>query len=192
MKKFVFVLLIFTVLFGKAFAQENEFVDVEIDTSIPSALKTNEVYVTAGSTSFVGLFSGVFYALATAIANSNTSPEDRDNQKSDAPAFSLSAGYNHFFWNAFGVGGFVNYENALGLNILTFQAKLTGQYGFEHFKFYHSISGGILCVPGTDGVAPVFDVTLLGLKLDFDQFNIFVETCMPSTALLKIGASYKF
>ena len=48
MKKIVFVLLFFTVLFGKAFAQEDEFVEVDIVTSIPSDLKTNEIYFSAG------------------------------------------------------------------------------------------------------------------------------------------------
>jgi len=71
------------------------------------------------------------------------------------------------------------------------QAKVTGQYGWEHFKIYHAVSGGILIVP-EGGVNPIFDVTVLGLKADFERFNIFVEGSFPSTAILKAGASFKF
>ena len=185
MKKIVFMLLIFTVLFGKAFAQENDFDEVEI-----VGTKTNEIYFSAGSASFAGLFSGLFAAVATAIVESTS--EEKNNESENMPAFSLCLGYNHYFWDHLGVGGFVNYENALGLNLLAFQAKITGQYGFEHFKFYHAISGGILCVPGSEGVGPVFDVTLLGIKYDHANFSIFAETCIPTTAIIKLGASYKF
>ena len=190
MKKIVFVLLFFTVLFGKAFAQEDEFVEVDIVTSIPSDLKTNEIYFSAGSASYVGVFSGLFAAVATSIVTATS--EDKNDDSEYDPSFSFALGYNHYFWDHLGVGGFVNYENTLGLNFLTFQAKITGQYGFEHFKFYHALSGGILCVPGAEGIAPVFDVTLLGLKADFERFSIFIETCAPTTAILKLGASFKF
>ena len=189
MKKIVFMLLIFTVLFGKAFAQENDFDEVEIVGTVPSDLKTNEIYFSAGSASFMGIFSGLFAAVAKSIA---TSLSEEEIEEENANAFSISMGYNHYFWDHLGVGGFVNYENALGLNFLSFQAKITGQYGFEHFKFYHSVSGGILCVPGAEGVAPVFDVTLLGIKYEHKYFSIFAETCIPTTAMLKLGASYKF
>jgi len=190
MKKIVFMLLIFTVLFGKAFAQEDEFVEFDIVTSDFPDLKTNEIYFSAGSASYVGIFSGIFAAIATSIVTATS--EDKNDDSEHDPSFSFALGYNHYFWDHLGVGGFVNYENTLGLNFLTFQAKITGQYGFEHFKFYHALSGGILCVPGAEGIAPVFDVTLLGLKADFERFSIFIETCAPTTAILKLGASYKF
>lgn len=190
MKKFVFMLLIFTVLFGKAFAQENDFDEVDIVSTVPSDLKTNEIYFSAGSASLAGIFSGLFSAIATAIVTSTS--EEKNNESENAHAFSLALGYNHYFWDHLGVGAFMNYENALGINLLSFQAKVTGQYGFEHFKFYHAVSGGILCAPGAEGVSPIFDVTLLGIKYDHKYFTIFAETCMPTTALLKFGASYKF
>ena len=189
MKKFVFMLLIFTVLFGKAFAQENDFDEVDIVSTVPSDLKTNEIYFSAGSASLAGIFSGLFSAIATAIVTSTS--EGKNNESENAHAFSLALGYNHYFWDHLGVGAFMNYENALGINLLSFQAKITGQYGFEHFKFYHAISGGIVIVPG-GGVSPAFDVTVLGLKADFERFNIFLEGSFPTTSIVKAGASFKF
>ena len=43
-----------------------------------------------------------------------------------------------------------------------------------------------------NGISPVFDITVIGFKLDWDDFNIFVEGSFPSTAFLKVGASYYF
>ena len=59
------------------------------------------------------------------------------------------------------------------------------------FMIFAFAISGILVIPD-GGVIPILDVTLLGLKADFDNFNIFLEACMPATALIKVGASYKF
>ena len=185
MKKLISVLLLLSVAAVNAFSQEAEDLD-EVNTDIHS----NEVYLAVGTSSWIGLFSSIFVGVAGAIEEYNNGSSDIKDNKS---AFSLSAGYNHFFWDHLGVGGFVNFEKMSVLNLLEIQARVTGQYGFEHFKFYHAVSGGVLFVTGTNGgVIPMYDVTLLGLKFDYEKFNIFLETNFPATAILKLGASFKF
>ena len=183
MKKIVLVFMVLAVTFTSAFAQEADFIDTDKKVN----LKTNEVYLAAGSSSFVGLFSGIFVGIADAIPRS----QGEGSNTTEAYPFGVTAGYNHFFWNHLGVGGFVSYESFQPLNLITIQAKVTGQYGWEHFKFYHAISGGIVIVPG-GGVSPAFDVTVLGLKADFERFNIFLEGSFPTTSIVKAGASFKF
>ena len=103
----------------------------------------------------------------------------------------FTAGYNHYFCdNHLGLGGLVSYERFLNSNLITTQAKITGQYGWEHFKMYHSFSAGVMFT--SSGANFIADLTYLGLKFDFQDFNIFVEASIPTTALLKVGASYKF
>ena len=41
-------------------------------------------------------------------------------------------------------------------------------------------------------VIPMFDLTWLGLKLDFDNWNIFIDSSIGCTAFIKAGASFKF
>ena len=187
MKKMTLIFLLISFVLGKSFAQ-----DFAPAVSDP---KTNEVYLSVGTSSFLGLFSGVFASIFKSIAESSNKDGNKDgnesNKSNDEPAFSIAAGYNHFFWDHLGVGGFINFESTLGINLFAVQAKLSGQYGFTRFKAYHALSGGVIVAPGGD-LSTIFDVTLLGLKLDFDDFNIFVEGCLPSTALLKIGGAYKF
>lgn len=182
MKKIIMTFMLISFAFAGLFAQEVEAFETEKKVE-----NNNEVYLTAGTVSFVGLFSGTFVAIADALANY----QNEENADKDTVAISFSAGYNHFFWDHLGFGGFVSYESFQPLNLITVQAKVTGQYGWEHFKIYHAVSGGVLIVP-EGGVNPIFDVTVLGLKADFERFNIFVEGSFPSTAILKAGASFKF
>ena len=76
--------------------------------------------------------------------------------------------------------------------ITSIQAKATVQYGWEHFKFYQAVSGGIAMMSGAEKPSFIFDVTYLGLKLDFEQWNVFVDASIPSTGIIKAGASFKF
>ena len=182
MKKIIISFMLLSFALAGLFAQDADAFESEKKVS-----NNNEVYFTVGTVSFVGLFSGTFLAIADALANY----DNEEKVEKETFAFSCSAGYNHFFWDHLGLGAFVSYESFQPLNLITLQAKVTGQYGWEHFKLYHSISGGILIVPD-GGLSPVFDVTVLGLKADFERFNIFVEGSFPSTAILKAGASFKF
>lgn len=182
MKKLIIVFMFISFAITGLFAQTADEFETEKKVEY-----NNEVYMSVGTVSLVGLFSGTFVAIADALANYN----DEENIEKSSFALSTTAGYNHFFWDHLGVGGFVSYESFQPLNLITVQAKVTGQYGWEHFKIYHSVSGGILIVPN-GGVSPVFDVTVLGLKADFERFNIFVEGSLPSTGIIKAGASFKF
>ena len=112
----------------------------------------------------------------------------------DYACLPITVGYNHFFLNNhLGLGAYGSYECMGYMNFFTTQLKLTGQYGWRNFKFYHSLSAGVIVFPTLQGgVAPIFDITYLGLKLDFKYMNIFLEASVPTTALLKIGASVKF
>ena len=189
MKKIIIALLILGTICVNTFAQEYDVVEVgeEVD------FNHSEVYATAGIPSFLGLFLGMFSALGEGIAKSlgqnNNSGEEQQKKES---VFSLAAGYNYYFTENFGVGGIVTYENFSGLSLMTAQAKVIGQYGWEHFKFYHSASAGIMFSPQGDKPNFIFDVTYLGLKLDFENWNVFVDASIPATGIIKVGASYKF
>ncbi len=205
MKKIILSILLVTTIFAGAFAQGYDVVEAGDEVNF----NHNEVYLTAGMPSFVGFFSGMFVAIFQGIAESINNSENGEGSgegsggssgsgssgsNKEAAAFTISGGYNYFFTENFGLGAFASYEKFDTINLMTVQAKVTAQYGWEHFKFYHAVSGGILFAPGigNSGVSGVFDVTLLGLKADFDNWNVFVEASIPSTGMLKAGASFKF
>ena len=188
MKKIIIALMLLGSIFANIFAQEYDVVEVgeEVD------FNSSELYVTAGLPSFLGLFSGLFVALGEGLAEALSSDGESGSQKKNESAFSLAAGYNYYFTENFGVGGMATYEKFSSLSLMSLQAKVTGQYGWEHFKFYHSASAGIMFIPGADKPNFIFDVTYLGLKLDFENWNVFVDASFPSTGIIKAGASYKF
>ena len=189
MKKLIVFLFIFSLFIGNIFASEPSRPKRESDNNKNNSILKNEGYISIGTVSCAGLFSGLFFSVADAIADSINEEENDDEEPFEA--FSLGLGYNLFLFDHLGLGGFLNFERFGELNLVSAQLKLTGQYGFRHFKFYHAASGGVMFI--TDGAfCPVFDITLLGLKLDFDDFNIFLEGCLPTTAFLKLGFSYYF
>ncbi len=185
MKRLLFILIIFSILIGKTFADERITVSAEAD----DRLITNEAYISIGTVSMVGLLGGIFSSLADSIAEANN--ENKDDEDEHFEAFSLGLGYNLYLVDFLGLGAFLNFERFGNLSLVSAQLKLTAQYGFTHFKFYHAVSGGALFISDC-AITPIFDVTYLGLKLDFEDFNIFVEGSLPSTALLKIGYAYYF
>ena len=85
-----------------------------------------------------------------------------------------------------------DYERFISVNMMSVQAKLIGQYGWTHFKIYQSASAGLLVIPEVGATNFIFDFTYLGMKFDFDHFNIFIEGSVPSTSLIKLGAAFKF
>ena len=190
MKKILIALMLLGAICVNTFAQEYDIVEVgeEVD------FNHSEVYLAAGMPSFLGLFAGMFIALGEGIANSlsQNNEEGSQTKKSNDAAFSLTGGYNYFFNENFGVGAFANYEKFGNLSLISVQAKLTAQYGWEHFKFYHAASGGIMFIPGNDKPNFIFDLTYLGLKVDFENWNVFVDASIPSTGIVKAGASFKF
>jgi hypothetical protein len=191
MKKTIISFLLLLSVAAGAFAQAYDVVEAgeEVD------FNHSEVYLSAGMPSFLGIFSGIFVAigqgLAEAANNKNNGGESTEPKKSD-PAFTVTAGYNYYFNEHFAIGAFASYEKFSVLNLITTQAKITGQYGWEHFKIYHSASAGILMVPGGGKPSFAFDVTYLGLKVDFKDWNIFVDASIPMTGIIKAGASFKF
>ncbi|MBO4533137.1 MAG: hypothetical protein J5726_05505 [Treponema sp.] len=198
MKKILIALMLLGAICANSFAQGYDIVEAgdEVD------FNHNEVYLTAGLPSFVGLFSGMFIAIFKGLAeagnqaangNGEGSGSSSGSSKSDDVAFTVSGGYNYYFNEYIGLGAFASYEKFSDLNIITLQAKVTTQYGWEHFKFYHALSGGMAMLPGSSsGVTGIFDVTLLGIKADFDNWNIFAEVSVPATGMIKAGASFKF
>ena len=190
MKKIIIALMLLGTICANSFAQEYDIVETgeEID------FKNSEAYLTIGMPSFLGLFSGLFVALGEGIADavSKKNNESSETKKSNDAAFSITGGYNYFFNEYIGVGAFASYEKFSSLNLLSVQAKVTTQYGWEHFKIYHAASGGIMFIPGSGEPNFIFDLTYLGLKFDFDNWNIFIDASIPSTAIIKAGASFKF
>ena len=189
MKKIIIALMLLDTICVNTFAQEYDIVEAgeEVD------FNHSEVYLAAGMPSFLGLFAGMFVAMFEGIgeAMGGNSGSSEEAKKNDA-AFSITGGYNYFFNENFGVGAFANYEKFGSLSLISIQAKLTAQYGWEHFKIYHAASGGIMVIPGGDKPNFIFDLTYLGLKLDFENWNVFVDASIPSTGIIKAGASFKF
>lgn len=188
MKKLITLLFLFTLLLGSLSAQ----VTAELEqgtTSDGTPFFKNEGYISVGTVSCVGLLGGMFFSIADSIADSINDTETKDDKPFEAYSFCL--GYNLFLVDFIGIGIFGNMERFGQLTLGSVQAKLTVQYGWKHFKFYHAVSGGAMFI-SEDAVCPIFDITVLGLKFDFDSFNIFVEGALPSTGLLKAGASVYF
>ena len=185
MKKKIIAILVTGILCVNLFAQEAESQYRVVDE------KNNEVYIAAGLPSLIGLFSGVFIAIGEGIAESVNS--DNQDNKSDAGqgAYTINFGYNHFFMDLIGVGLMCNYERFNNLELASLQAKASVQYGWDHFKFYHALSAGVLTV-NAEAASFIFDLTWLGLKLDFDSFNIFLDASLPSTGIVKLGAAIKY
>ncbi|MCR5766743.1 MAG: hypothetical protein K6G09_12310 [Treponema sp.] len=176
MKKLIIILLFFSFFIVPAVSE------AKVKVKADDRFIKNEANISIGTISLVGLSGGIISSIADTIAQDNT-------DKQPFEAFSLGVGYNLILVDFIGFGGFLNFERFGNLNLVSAQAKLTAQYGWTRFKFYHSISGGVLFV-SDKAITPIFDVTLLGLKLDFDDFNIFLEASAPSTAFLKLGYSY--
>ena len=195
MKKIIIALLLLGSIFVNAFAQEYDVVEAgqEVD------FNNNEVYLAVGAPSGIGIIVGLGGALAEAFGKAISQAAGQDSSNNDESAsaakdsvISAVAGYNYFFNPHFGVGGFVSFEKFQKFMLFSVQAKITGQYGWEHFKIYHSLSGGVMIIPGADKPNFMADITWLGLKLDFQNWNVFVDASIPSTGLIKAGASFKF
>ena len=188
MKRLITLLFLFFIFLTSLSAQ----VKVQAEpgkTSDGTLFFKNEGYISLGTVSCVGLLGGMFFSIADAIADS-TNDNDTDDDKT-FEAYSFCFGYNLFLVDFLGLGIFGNMERFGELTLGSVQAKLTVQYGWKHFKFYHAVSGGAMFI--TEGaVCPCFDVTVLGLKLDFDNMNIFVEGALPTTGLIKAGVSVYF
>ena len=173
-------------------ALANAFSEVTVKTSVKrdESIIKQEAYVSIGTISCVGLFGGLTSSIADSIAEANKK-NNRNEEEEPFEAFSIGLGYNLFLIDFIGLGGFLNFEKFGQLDFVSAQAKLSIQYGWKHFKFYHSASGGVLFISDS-AVCPVFDFTVLGLKIDLDDCNIFLEGSFPSTAFLKLGCSYYF
>ncbi len=200
MKKLIFILLFTTALLPVSFAEDNdsEFLGtddliVSTDTGLENTkpdFKTNEIYATIGTPSLGGFVVGIFSMFFQVPVMVLKGEDNISLPKNTCPP--ITVGYNHFFLNNhLGLGVFGSYESML-VEFFTAQLKIIGQYGWKYFKFYHSLSIGAVIFPRINGVLPFMDLTLLGLKLDLKYFNIFLEASLPTTAMVKIGASVKF
>ena len=189
MKRLITLLFLFSLLLGNLFCESSRPSRDEGSSEDNTPLFKNEGYLSLGTCSCVGLLGGMFFSIADEIADAASDNDDENEEPFEM--YSIGLGYNLFILDFLGLGGFLNFERFGQLNLVSAQAKVTLQYGWRHFKFYHAASGGVMFV-GDNGICPVFDVTVLGLKLDFDDFNIFVEGSAPTTAFLKAGVSWYF
>ena len=211
MKKLIFITIIFSCFVAMGFSQEadeSEILGLDDTTEISENakektlddFKKNEIYATVGIPSVVNIFGNIiglwFIGVPEVMIENLKGNKNAQVSRgiADYACLPITVGYNHFFLNNhLGLGAYGSYECMGYMNFFTTQLKLTGQYGWRNFKFYHSLSAGVIVFPTLQGgVAPIFDITYLGLKLDFKYMNIFLEASVPTTALLKIGASVKF
>ena len=136
MKKIIIALMLLGAVCVNAFAQGYDIVEAgdEVD------FNHNEVYLTAGLPSFLGLFSGMFIAIFKGIGEAASqssggsgegSGSSSGSSKSDDAAFTISGGYNYYFNENLALGAFASYEKFSDLNLMTLQAKITAQYGWE-------------------------------------------------------------
>ena len=188
MKKILIALMLLGAICANTFAQEYDVVDAGEEINF----NHNEVYLAAGLPSFVSLYAGMFVAMFKAMGEAAGGESSSDSSSKNTPAFTITGGYNYYINKYVAIGGFVNLDKFDDLFITSIQAKATVQYGWEHFKFYQSASGGIAMMSGAEKPTFIFDITYLGLKLDFEQWNVFVDASIPSTGIIKAGASFKF
>ena len=188
MKKILIALMLLGAICANTFAQEYDVVDAGEEINF----KHNEVYLAAGMPSFVSLYAGMFIAIFKGIGESAGGQNSSGSSSKNTAAFSINGGYNYYFNKYIGVGGYVNLDKFDDFTITSIQAKATVQYGWEHFKIYQALSSGIAMMSGAEKPTFIFDVTYLGLKLDFEQWNVFVDASIPSTGIIKAGASFKF
>ena len=182
MKKILIALMLLGAICANTFAQEYDVVEVgeEVNT------KVNEIYLSVGTASVLQVGMDILitlFSLGTADPSEGSLP------------VGFSAGYNRYLCdNHLGLGGFMTYERVMGMNIFTAQAKITGQYGWEHFKFYHAFGAGVGGVFGNSDtqIIPAVDFTVLGLKVDFENFNIYSDFALGTSSIVKVGASFKF
>ena len=211
MKKVIISLLLLSTVLANTFAQDynvvygdeiedgEEYFDTadEADNEEEIVFKHNEVYLTVGEPSCFSIGSNLFAAIFDGFLDLFGDSENSGNSSESSkflPELTFTGGYNYYFTENFGLGGFASYENILGLSFVSIQIKFTAQYGWEHFKFYHALSGGIVIISAGElsNTLGIFDITYLGAKADFETFSIFAECCFPFTALIKVGASIKF
>ena len=188
MKKILIALMLLGAICANTFAQEYDVVDAGEEINF----KHNEVYLAAGMPSFVSLYAGMFVAIFKGIGEATGGQSSSGSSSKNSAAFSITGGYNYYFNKYIGVGGYVNLDKFDDFTITSIQAKATVQYGWEHFKIYQALSSGIAMMSGAEKPTFIFDVTYLGLKLDFEQWNVFVDASIPSTGIIKAGASFKF
>ena len=181
MKKIIIALILLGAVCANTFAQEYDVVETgeEVNT------KLNEVYLSVGTISALQVSMDILislFSLGTADTSEGSLP------------VGFVAGYNRYFSDNVALGGFVTYERVMGMNIFTAQGKIIGQYGWEHFKFYHAFALGIGGVFGdsVNQAIPALDLTVVGIKVDFENFSIFSDFALGATPLLKAGASFKF
>ena len=182
MKKIIIALMLLGSIFANIFAQEYDVVEVgeEVNTQV------NEVYLSVGTISVLQLGLDLFatmFSLGTADTSEGSLP------------VSFAAGYNRYLNdNHLGLGGFITYERMMGTNVITVQGKITGQYGWEHFKLYHAfgLGAGVFFGNTDTQIIPALDLTVVGIKFDFDNFNIYSDFALGTSPLVKLGASYKF
>ena len=199
MKKIIIALLLLGTICVNSFAQGYDIIEAGEEVNF----NHNEVYLGVGTVSGIGLIvggaglvvKGLFEGLSKKASSKNNSTEtneaaEQESSKSNEIMFGAVAGYNYYFNQNFGVGAYASYEIFDLYKCFTLQAKVTAQYGWEHFKIYQSLSAGIMMA----GDKPNFigDLTYLGLKVDFDNWNVFVDFSIQTTSLVKVGASYKF
>ena len=182
MKKIIIALMLLGAICANTFAQEYDIVEAGEEVST----NANEVYVSVGTMSCLQLGMDILISMF--------SLGYADPSEGSIPV-GFVVGYNRYLSdNHLGLGGFVTYERMMGMNVFTMQAKITGQYGWEHFKIYHAFGIGAGCFFGDSDaqIVPAFDLTVVGIKFDFDNFNIYSDLAIGTTPIVKLGASYKF
>ena len=182
MKKILIALMLLGAICANTFAQEYDVVEVgeEVNTRV------NEVYLSVGTMSALQVGMDILISMF--------SLGYVDPSEGSLPV-GFSAGYNRYLCdNHLGLGGFVTYERIMGMNVFSAQAKITGQYGWEHFKLYHAFGAGVGGFFGgsENQFLPAFDLTVIGMKVDFEHFNIYTDFALGTSSMIKLGAAFKF
>lgn len=184
MKKFILSLGLLSLLFTSVFSQEvPDVASVQEESSVPSQttdFNHNVIYASYGLPSFMGLLGSLFVGMFSF------------GQAEIQDSFGvINVGYDYYFNENLAVGGVCTLESLFDvIPSTTIQVKGTAQYGFDHFKFYHALSAGVFF--DTMNFSFMFDLIPLGLKLYYDDFDIFLETSLVSTGIIKLGVDVKF
>ncbi|MBQ0051771.1 MAG: hypothetical protein KBT11_06880 [Treponema sp.] len=185
--KFFALVIAFVFICPLTFAQNNNEEEKGIEA---------EVYAGYGTPSLIPVVASVLSAIGGALTGA-------DEVEGDMTGV-VHAGVNFYPFSWLGLGGYASYEGfkmtfddkpASMINIITLQARVTLQYGFERVKFYHGANGGAAFVNGPENYKPsqMFGFTPIGIKFrPGDNIQFYIETGLISNAFFSAGVSYKF
>ncbi len=198
MKKLFILLGLLSFMGTSVLSAQSEIAPSESDETNPQ--ENNTGWELNGGYGYLSLHS-VAMIIADVIGSIFTAPaaslsdEETEYNYSDSGVFNLGLDY-YFNDNLYaGITGTCQYFNAMETEILFTSFMLEGgvQYGWERFKFYHTLGAGLgLISTYKTNALFAFNLTLLGMKFQMaDDFWLYLESNVGQKAFAQIGLRLK-